>query len=150
MWAEVEHHLLLSTSENHGVGERRHTRNDLDGSTTCVVQDTPAEGPTTRSPYPASDGAVDEGSPDEGEDEERHEAAALSDSACDNGGGDGAELHLVESEEKVGDERRAGTGYSESVHKTEFPEVADESVCCSLAECKRVSPEVPLEADDRV
>jgi len=150
VWAEVEHHLLLTTSEYHGVGERRHTRNDFDGSTTCVVEDTPAEGPTARSPHPAGDRAVDKRGPDEGEDEERHEATTLSDSTCDNGGGDGAELHLVESEEKVGDKRRAGTGYGESVHETEFPEVADEAVGRGLAECKRVSPEVPLEADDRV
>lgn len=148
--AEVEHHLLLAASENHGVGERRHTRDNLDGSTTGVVEDTPAEGPTARSPHPASDGAVDERGPDEGENEERHEAAALSDGTCDNGGGNGAELHLVESEEKVGDECRAGTGYGESVHETKFPEVADEAVCRGLAECERVSPEVPLEADDRV
>lgn len=150
MWAEVEHHLLLTTSEDHGVGERRHTGNDFDGSATSVVEDTPAEGPTARSPYPTSDGAVDEGGPDECEDEERHEAATLCDSACDNGGGDGAELHLVEGEEKVGDERRAGTGYGESVHETKFPEVADEAVCRGLAECEGVSPEVPLEADNRV
>jgi len=148
--AEVEHHLLLATSEDHGVGERRHARNDLDGSATGVVKNTPAEGPTTRSPHPAGDRAVDECSPDEDEDEERHEATALSDGTCDNGGSDGAELHLVESEEKVGDECRARTGDGESVHETEFPEVADEAVGRSLAERERVSPEVPLEADNRV
>lgn len=148
--AEVEHHLLLATAENHRVGKRRHTRNDLDGSAAGVVENAPAEGPTARSPNPTCDRAVDECGPDEGEDEERHEAATLSDSACNNGGGDGAELHLVEGEEKVGDECRAGTGHSESVHETEFPEVADEAVCRGLAECERVSPEVPLEADDRV
>ena len=99
VWAEVEHHLLLAASENHRVGERRHTGDDFDRSTTSVVEDTPAEGPTTRSPHPAGDRAVDECGPDEDEDEEGHETATLSDGASDNGGGDGAELHLVEGEE---------------------------------------------------
>jgi hypothetical protein len=147
---EVEHHLLLATSENHGVGERRHTRSNLDGSATGVVEDTPAEGPAARSPHPTGDRAVDKGGPDEDENEERHEAAALSDGACDNCGRDGAELHLVESEEEVGNKCRAWTGRGESVHETEFSEVANESVRRSVAESERVSPEVPLEADDRV
>ena len=148
--AEVEHQLFLTASQNHRVGKRGHTRHDFDGSATCVVEDTPVECPTARAPHPACNGAVDEGCPEEDEDEEWDEAATLCDSACDNGGGDGAELHLVEGEEKVGDEGRTGTGDGECVHETEFPEVADEAVCCGVAEGQRVSPEVPLEADDRV
>lgn len=102
--AEVEHHLLLTTAEDHGVGKRSHTRHDLDGSTTGVVEDAPAQSPAIASPSPACDGAVDDGCPEEGEHEEGNQAAALSDGTCSDGGGDGAELHLVEGEEKVGNE----------------------------------------------
>ena len=102
--AEVEHHLLLATSENHRVGECRHSRNDFDGSTTGIVKNAPAESPAARSPYPACDWAVDKGGPQEDEHEERHEATTLRDSTSNNGGGDSAELHLVEGEEEVGDE----------------------------------------------
>lgn len=148
--AEVEHHLLLTTAKNHGVGERSHTRHNLDGSTAGVVENTPSAGPAVAPPNPACNRAVDNRGPEEGEDEEGNQTAALSDGACSDGGGNGAELHLVEGEEEVGDEGRSGTGHGECVHETEFPEVADEAVGGSIAERERVSPEVPLEANDRV
>lgn len=148
--AEVEHQLFLSASEDHGVGERGHTRDDLDGSSACIVEDTPVECPSVGAPNPACNGAVDDGCPEEDEDEEGDEAATFSDGACSDCGGDGAELHLVEGEEKVGDEGGAGTGNGESVHETEFPEVADEAVGGGVAEGQRVSPEIPLEANDGV
>jgi hypothetical protein len=135
---------------NHGVGKCGHTRHDFDGSTTCVVEDTPAECPSVPAPRPACNRAVDEGCPEEDEDEEWDEATTLCDSAGDNGGGDGAELHLVEGEEEIGNESRSRTGDGECVHETEFVEVTNEAVGCGVAESQRVSPEVPLEADDGV
>ena len=72
MRAEVEHHLLLTLAENHGVCEGAEAGDDLDGSASCVVQHAVFEGPAVDVPGPAGHGAVDECCPDEGEDHCRY------------------------------------------------------------------------------
>jgi hypothetical protein len=91
---EVEHHLFLASSENHRVGKSRHTRTDFDGTASCVIEDTPLEGPSVGTPNPASDRAVDESSPEEDEDHAGNQATTLSDGTNDNGSSNSTELHL--------------------------------------------------------
>lgn len=94
MRAEVQHHLLLSLSEDHAVGEGGATRGDLDRAAAGVVEDAVFVGPAVGVPDPAGDRAVDEGCPPEGEDHGGDEAAALGDGAHYDCSCDGAEHHL--------------------------------------------------------
>lgn len=96
MRAEVQHHLLLAATENPRVGEGRHSGYNLDGASASVVQSTPGEEPSFRTPGPARYGAVDDCSPDPDEDHHRNQASAFGNSSDDNGSGDGTELHLHE------------------------------------------------------
>lgn len=92
--SEVQHHLLLSLAQNHGVCKGGETRSDLDGSTSSVIHNTIFEGPAVDVPYPAGNGAVYDGGPNECEKHSRNEATPLSDCTHYNGCCDGAELHL--------------------------------------------------------
>ena len=56
--------------------------------------------------------------------------------------------YLVESVEEFRNQRRARRRCTESLHETEFLQVADEAVGCVVGESQRVSPEIPLEGDD--
>lgn len=94
MRAEVQHHLLLTTSENHRVGEGRHSGYDFDGTSTSIVENTPLESPAVDIPNPACYGAVDNGSPEEDENHHRDKSTTFGDGSYNNGGGNGAELHL--------------------------------------------------------
>jgi hypothetical protein len=94
MRAKIQHHLLLTLSEDHRVSERGATGGDLDGAAAGVVEDAVFEGPAVGVPDPAGYGAVDEGGPPEGEDHGGDEAAAFGDGAHDDCGCDGAEHHL--------------------------------------------------------
>lgn len=95
MRAEVEHHLLLTATEDHRVGERAATRNDLDGSSTSVIKSTPLEEPAVDVPGPVCDGAVYDGGPQPDEDHHGNQATALSNATDNNGSSDAAELHLL-------------------------------------------------------
>lgn len=68
MRAEVEHHLLLATSEDHRVGQSCATRDDLDGTTTSVIEATPCEEPAVCVPSPVCDRAVYDRGPEPDED----------------------------------------------------------------------------------
>lgn len=94
--AEVEHHLLLAPAKNQRVRQRRHAGHDLDGPAAGVVEAAPREEPSVGVPSPARDRAVHNRRPEEGEDHGGDDAAALSDGAHGDGGGDCAELHLWE------------------------------------------------------
>ena len=94
MRAEVDHHLLLPSPEDHRVSQSGHTRTDFDGSATGIVHDTVIESPAIHIPGPASNGTVDEGRPEENEDHHGDQAATLSNSSNDNGASRGSELHL--------------------------------------------------------
>lgn len=94
MWAEVQHHLLLSLTQNHRVGEGRETRSNFDGSTTSIVHDTILERPSVNVPYPACERAVDECGPAEGENHCWNDATSFSDSTHDDSSRDSTELHL--------------------------------------------------------
>ena len=94
MRAEVEHHFLLATTEDPRVGERRHTGADLDGTSTSIVQTTPLEEPPVHVPCPACNGAVYECSPYPDKNHHGDQTATFGNGSDDNGGGDGAELHL--------------------------------------------------------
>jgi hypothetical protein len=97
MRAEVQHHLLLTSAEDHRVCQSGHTGSDFDRSSTSVVEDSPFESPAVDVPDPASNWAVNEGCPDEEEDHHWDEAAAFSDGTNDDSTSDGAELHLCEN-----------------------------------------------------
>ena len=58
------------------------------------------------------------------------------------------DAYLVESVEELRDQGRARRRCTESLHQTEFLQVADEAIGCEVGESQRVSPEVPLEGDD--
>jgi len=92
--AEVEHHLLLAATENHRVGEGTATGNDLDGTSTSVVESTPLEEPAVDVPGPVCNGAVYDGGPQPDEDHHGDQTTTLSNATYDNGSSDGAELHL--------------------------------------------------------
>lgn len=94
MGAEVEHHLFLATSEDHGVGQRCASRDNLDGTTTGVIKTTPHEEPAVDVPGPVCDGAVYDSGPEPDEDHHGDQATALSNTTDDDGSSDGAELQL--------------------------------------------------------
>lgn len=60
----------------------------------------------------------------------------------------GGEHALVEAEENVGDLAATNAGLTEHLHQTKVGEVADEGASL-VGEGERITPEEPLEADDR-
>ena len=94
MGAEVEHHTLLATTEDHGVCERRKTGADFDGATTSIIQHAIVESPAVDIPYPASDGAVDDCGPDESKDHGRKKTPAFGNRSHNDSSSYGTELHL--------------------------------------------------------
>lgn len=92
--AEVEHHLLLAATEDHRVGEGSATGDDLDGSSTSIVESTPHEEPAVRVPGPVCNRAVYDGGPEPDEDHHGNKTTALSNATDDDGSSDSAELHL--------------------------------------------------------
>lgn len=148
MRSEVEHHLLVPPSQNPGVGEGGYTGSDFDRAATSIVEDSVFESPTVDIPDPASDGAVDQSSPNEREDHGWNDAATFGSGPDNEGGGDGAELHLVEGVEEFGNQRRARRWLSERVHKTEMVEITYVSAGAGCAEGEGIAPEIPLEHDD--
>lgn len=95
MGTEVEHHLLLATSKNHGVGQSGATRDDFDGTSTSIIKATPHEKPAVDVPRPVCDRAVYDCGPEPNEDHHGDQATALGNATDDNGSSDGAKLHLV-------------------------------------------------------
>lgn len=94
MRSEIEHHLLLSFSKNHRIGQCRQARADLDRATSSVIHDAIFETPAVGIPCPARNRVVDQGSPEESPDEEGHETTTFGDGARNDSSCDGAELHL--------------------------------------------------------
>lgn len=148
---EVEHHLLLASTENHGVGKCRHTRGNFDGTTSGVVEHSPLEGPSVGIPHPVGNRAVHDGGPAEDENHCRHDAAALGDGTHDNGSGNGGELQLVEGVQQIGNQDTALRRVAQGVHETELFQVTNEWVVGGVsAESERVAPKVPLKGHDGV
>lgn len=148
MRAEVDHHFLLTSAEDHGVGESREARNDFHGSSTSIVQDAIVEGPAVDVPYPTGYRAVDKGGPEEHEDHEREHATSFGDGSSSDGGGDGTELQLIETVQEFWDQGRSRAGCAEGVDQTEVVEITDEAVGSLSGEGERITPEVPLKGDD--
>ena len=96
VWSEVQHHLLLALSKDHRICQCRHTRNNFNRSTSCVVENTIVESPAVYVPYPASDGAVDESRPEEDENHSWDKSATFGNCSHDNGSRDTTELKLKE------------------------------------------------------
>ena len=94
--AEVEHHLLLAATEDHRVGEGGATGNNLDGSSTSVIEASPLEEPAVCVPGPVCDGAVYDGGPEPNEDHHGNKTTALSNATDDDSSSNGAELHLFD------------------------------------------------------
>lgn len=94
MRSKIDHHLLLTSAEDHGVGKSGHARADFDGPSTGVIHDPVVEAPSIDVPCPASDGAVYDRSPEEQEDHERENSTSLGDTSGNNSSGGGTELHL--------------------------------------------------------
>lgn len=102
--------------------------------------------PAVRVPRPVRNGAVHDGGPAEGEDERRQDASALEAAARDEHDGAGAEEHLVEAEDDLGEEHGAGRGRGDDVLEAEVCEVADEGVA-RAGVGEGIPPEHPLETD---
>ena len=96
MRAEVEYHLLLAATEDHRVGEGGATGNNLDGSSTSVIEATPLEEPAICVPGPVCDRAVYDSGPKPNEDHHGDETTALSNATDDDSSSNGAELHLFD------------------------------------------------------
>lgn len=94
MRSEVEHHLFVASAENPGVGEGRHTRDNLDGTATGVIENTIVEGPSVDVPNPAGNRTVDKGCPEESENHGRQNSATFSCGTNDESSSDSTELHL--------------------------------------------------------
>jgi hypothetical protein len=92
--AEVEHHLLLATSENHRVSQSGATRDDLDGTTTSVVKATPLEEPAVYVPGPVCDGAVYDCGPKPDKYHHGNKTTTFGNATNDNSSSYSAELHL--------------------------------------------------------
>lgn len=95
MRAEIQHHLFLAFSKDHGIRQSRHARADFDGATTGIVHDTIFEGPAVGVPGPTSDRVVYQGGPKECPNHKGHKSTPFSNSTCNDGSGDSAELHLL-------------------------------------------------------
>ena len=94
MRTEVDHHLLLASAKDQGVGQSGHTGDDLDRATTSVVEDSIVESPPVNIPRPAGNGAVDKGRPEEHEDHEWENPTTFGDGSRRDGGSGGTELQL--------------------------------------------------------
>jgi len=92
--SEIQHHPLLSSTENPRVCQRRHARSNLDRSTSSIVKPAPFVEPAIDIPRPTCYRAIHNCGPKEGEDHHRNEAAALGNCTDNDGGCNGAELHL--------------------------------------------------------
>lgn len=95
MRAEVEHHLLLTTSEDHGVGQSAATGGDFDRASTSVIETTPRKKPAIDIPRPVCDRAVYDGGPEPDEDHHGNQATALGDGTDNDSRRDTAKLHLL-------------------------------------------------------
>lgn len=115
-------------------------------ASTCKVQRRQLIKPAIRVPRPVRNRAVHDGGPAEGEDEGREDASALEAAACDEHDGAGAEKHLVEAEDDLGEEHGAGRGRGDDVLEAEVGEVADEGIA-RAGVGEGIPPEHPLEAD---
>lgn len=91
---EVEHHLLVTATEDPGVGEGGSSGSDFDGATAGIVEDTVLETPAVGVPGPAGERAVHKGGPAEGEDHAWYNATSLGGSTNNESCRDTAELHL--------------------------------------------------------
>ena len=94
MRSEIQHHPLLPSAKNPRVCQRRHAGSNLDRSTSCIVKPTPFEEPAIDIPCPTCDRAVYDCGPEEDEDHHGNEATSLGNGTDNDGGCDGAELHL--------------------------------------------------------
>jgi hypothetical protein len=94
MRPEIQHHPLLSSAKNPRVCQRRHARSNLDRSTSRIVKPAPFVEPAIDIPCPTCHRAVYNCGPKEGEDHHGNEAAALGNCTDNDGGCNGAELHL--------------------------------------------------------
>ena len=163
MGAEVEHHLLLTLSQDHAICQSRQSGSDLDGPAAGIVHDTVGVAPSVYVPRPAGDWVINQGCPEEGPDQERKEAASFSYSARNDSSCDSAELHLdqldcrcfqceetylIESVEQGGDQGRTGTRLTKRAPEPEMVQIADKAIRGSRREGKGIAPEVPLDIDD--
>ena len=163
--AEVQHHPLLPTSENHGVGQRRETRTDFDGPAASVIEDTILESPAVEIPHPACEGTIDQRRPKEDEHHHRYQAPPFGDRAHHDRGCDGTKLHLervripdrlrgrmdeylIKAIQQFRDERRARTRGTERFPETKFLQVPDKTVRLGGRKGKGITPEVPLKCHD--
>lgn len=94
MWSEVEHHLFLTFSKDHGIRKCRETGSDFDRSTSSVVEDTIFESPSIDIPCPACNGTVDKRRPEEYENHGRNQTTSFGNGTNYDGSGSGAELEL--------------------------------------------------------
>ena len=104
------------------------------------------EQPTIGVPSPACDRTVNDCCPAESEDHRWHDASALERSTDDQLHCAGAEEHLIQAEDNLGEEGRARRGSRHDILQTEVVQVTDEGTG-STGVRERVAPEHPLEAN---
>ena len=94
MGSEIDHHFLLASAEDKGVGEGGHTRANFDRPSAGIIENAIFEGPAVRIPRPACNWAVYKSGPKKKENHQRKDAAPLCYGSGNNGCSCRAELHL--------------------------------------------------------
>lgn len=95
--------VVLSLSENHGVGESSPAGGDMHRSSTSEIERRKVEEPAIGIPCPAGNRAVDDSRPQEAKHKRRHDTSTLEATTNHNLNGASAEHELVEAEDDLGD-----------------------------------------------
>ena len=90
--------MAVSLAQHHGICEGRGARGNMHGRPASEVQAAHLRDPAVGVPCPAGDGVVDEGCPDEDEDDAGEHAASFGCCADGQGGSDGCEHALEDTE----------------------------------------------------
>lgn len=138
--------LVVTLSKNESVSQRSPTTGDVDRASSSKIEGWQVVQPAIGVPCPACDWAVNNGGPEEGKDQRWKDAATLEGASNHDLDSAGAEQHLIEAEDDLGDVDRAGRGSGDNVLHAEVGQVTNEGVG-SARVGKRVTPEHPLEAD---
>lgn len=118
----------------------------MDRAATSEVKRWKVVQPSIGVPGPACNWAVDDRSPAESEDHGGHDATTLEATTDNEDDCANAEKHLVEAEDDLREEDRAGRGSGNDVLHAKVCEVTNERVRRARVG-QRITPEHPLEAD---
>lgn len=140
--------VMPALAEDECVREGSPSGGDVDWTTSSKVERREVVEPAVRIPRPAGDGAVHNSSPAESKDKRRQDTATLKATANDDLHGAGAEEHLVEAEDDLGDDGATARRCGHDVLHAEIRHVANEGTGRARVG-ERVAPEHPLERRHR-